>query len=854
MSKLTDSISRHGIPWHAKIGMILCAIMWFSQPSRTLAVENNSLSCITDKIRDTYGCRKEVTSSNPKNATVTRKVNISRKSRDLPTVLASNNLDWIPKADLLVARQNNIAAHCGGAYIEPFRQYTDSKLDPAKAAIEFSAKKTESLDAYRAKLEGDVQISQGYRQVRSDEAVFDQESRKVSLVGNIQFREPGLLLLGSEAELDSYNREVRIKNATYLLHESLVRGSARQLTRNQDGRILIEDATYTTCDPNDNSWQLVTNKIDINQSEGFATIERARLEVLKVPIFFFPRITFPIDQRRSSGLLFPMVQMNRRNGLDITQPIYWNQAPNLDATLMPRFISKRGIALGAEVRHLSRLSKTTASGSLLPKDQQEYHYRNSFKEPSDYFEQSRYLASIQHQSGFGKPWSFLIDATRVSDKNYFFDLGDEFHSQNSLTHLNQSSHFTYVNENWIFSIRAEDYQVMSHNISENYALLPEIYANANYRFSNLFEIDAKQIFSRFSHPEKTQTQGYRHKLDYTFSWSRESLRGFFKPSFKLSYLGYALSKHTIDERNPNVTAPSFSLDAGMFFERKRTITLNLTQTLEPRLFYIKRAFKDQSQLPDFDTKLSQPTYDLLFQDNRFIGGDRLSDLDRLSMAVTSRLINEESGREILSASIAHAVHFSPSLTNLKEYEFKNEATRFKNNDSLLALKISSTSNSDWRFNTDIIYDNDNNRLNTAYLGIRNNNNKRALSFAYSYSKYVSPNSDRSANQNIEQIDLSGYFYYKENLNWVSKLNYDFTNHRILEVYSGLEYKSCCWSVSFLARRGLQRDDLFLFPEKDLRAENSLLFQIKFKGLAGDSGHINSILKEGIYGYDSKNSF
>ena len=169
-----------------------------------------------DKIRNTYSCRKEVTSSNPKNATLNQKVNITRKSRDLPAVSASNNLDWIPKAELPVARQNSITAHCGGAYIEPRQQYPYSKLDPAKAAIEFSAKKTESLDAYRARLEGDVQISQGYRQVRSDEAVFDQESRKVSLVGNIQFREPGLLLLGSEAELDSYNREVRIKNATYL--------------------------------------------------------------------------------------------------------------------------------------------------------------------------------------------------------------------------------------------------------------------------------------------------------------------------------------------------------------------------------------------------------------------------------------------------------------------------------------------------------------------------------------------------------------------------------------------------------------------------------------------------------------
>ena len=253
------------------------------------------------------------------------------------------------------------------------------------------------------------------------------------------------------------------------------------------------------------------------------------------------------------------------------------------------------------------MSKTTASGSLLPKDQQEYHYRNSFKEPSDYFEQSRYLASIQHQSGFGKPWSFLIDATKVSDKNYFLDLGDEFHSQNSLTHLNQSSHFTYVNENWIFSIRTEDYQVMSHNISENYALLPQISANAHYRFSNLFEIDVEQIFSRFSHPEKTQTQGYRHKLDYTFSWSKESLRGFFKPSFKLSYLGYALSKNTIHERNPNVTAPSFSLDAGMFFERKRTITLNLTQTLEPRLFYVKSCLLYTSPSPRDRTRSRMPS-------------------------------------------------------------------------------------------------------------------------------------------------------------------------------------------------------------------------------------------------------
>tara|TARA_A100001015_G_scaffold266734_1_gene316186 strand:- start:258 stop:2840 length:2583 start_codon:yes stop_codon:yes gene_type:complete len=853
--KRTDSLSRFSVTKDATIGVILCVVVFLSAPDKILAAENYIVGCKTDKIRHTNNFKKGEATSYPKNLSPNHKANRTREDIELPAVAPSKNLDWIPKGALPVAQKNNVAAQCSGAYIEPLQQYPDSNLDPAIAAIEFSAKKTESLDLYRAKLEGDVQISQGYRQVRSDEAIFDQASRKVSLNGNVQFREPGLLLLGAEAKLDSYNREVQINQATYLLHESSVRGSARQLTRNQDGRILIEDATYTTCDPSDTTWQMVTNKIDINQSEGFATIERARLEVGKIPIFFFPRITFPIDQRRSSGLLFPTVHMNRRNGLDITQPIYWDLAPNLDATFIPRFISERGIALGAEVRHLSRLSKTKAISSFLLKDRQEHYYRNSIKEPSDYFEQSRYIASIHHQSGFRKPWSFLVDATKVSDKNYFLDLGDEFHSQNNLTHLNQASHFTYRNEHWIFGIRTEDYQVMSDNISKNYALLPQISANAYYRFSNFFEIDAEHIFSRFIHPQETQTQGYRHRLDYTFSWHKESLRGFFKPSFKLSYLGYALANNNIQDTNPNVTAPSFSLDAGIFFERKRTMAPKLTQTLEPRIFYVKRPFKNQSQLPDFDTQLSQPTYDLLFQDNHFIGGDRLSDLDRLSIAVTSRFIDEESGREILSASIAHAVHFNPSSINLHKYELKNGLSGFKNNDSLIALKLSSTLNSYWQINTNVIYDNQNDKFNTAYLGIRKNDkNNHALSFSYSYSNYSLPSHAMSAIQNIEQVNISNYFFFKENLNWVSKFNFDFTNHRILEVYSGLEYKSCCWSFSFLARRGLQRDDLFLFPEKDLRAENSLLFQIKFKGLAGDSGHINSILKEGIHGYGSKNSF
>ena len=136
MCNLTDSISRYGIPKYASIGMILCATIWLSQATKILATENKSLDCKTDKIRNPYSCGKEVTFSNSNNATASQKVDITRKNRDLHTVSASKNLDWIPKAELSVARQNSIAAHCGGAYIEPRQQYPYSKLDPAEAAIE----------------------------------------------------------------------------------------------------------------------------------------------------------------------------------------------------------------------------------------------------------------------------------------------------------------------------------------------------------------------------------------------------------------------------------------------------------------------------------------------------------------------------------------------------------------------------------------------------------------------------------------------------------------------------------------------------------------------------------------------
>ena len=207
---------------------------------------------------------------------------------DEPRLAAVRNLDWVEEPNMSPEQKAALEINCCGAYIEPKRDYPDADLEPEEASLRVNANSTEALEGDIALLEGDVQISQGHRQIRSDTATVNQSNRQVVLEGNVRFREPGMLLLGDSANIDIDSKEVHIDNATYVLHEASVRGNAKTLSRNKDGIILIDEATYSACEPGDNTWQLVTSEISIDQNTGFATVKNARLEVKDVPIFYLP--------------------------------------------------------------------------------------------------------------------------------------------------------------------------------------------------------------------------------------------------------------------------------------------------------------------------------------------------------------------------------------------------------------------------------------------------------------------------------------------------------------------------------------------------------------------------------------
>ena len=825
-------------------------------------------NCTADDKGD-WRCNQEIiaTSLNKQSLQKTDRLPI-RKLRqqqvnnpDEPRVAKVSNLDWVLEQDMSAQQKAMVDQNCCGSYIEPERDYPDADVDPNEASIRLNANSTEALSKNVALLEGDVQISQGYRQIRSNKAIVDQVARRVDLQGNVRFREPGILLMGDSAEIDIDSKEVEFDNATYVLHESSVRGSADTLTRSQDGIIVIQDSTYSTCPPDDNAWQLVTNEIAIDQNSGFATVKNARLQVKGVPVFYIPYVKFPVDERRSSGLLFPNIETGSENGLDFAQPVYWNIAPNYDATIIPRYIEKRGASVAAELRHLSQWSYTEISGGYLANDKggdDEDDIEPNTGLPR-HLGEDRHLYKISHNGGINRPWSTFLDLNYASDEDYIRDLGNLSQTDSSRTHLQRRASLGYQTEHWNYGLKTQDYQVITRGLAGQYSLKPEIAIDGYYRFGNSLVLELKNRYSVFDHSNPNLVTGSRNRLDYSLSWDKRWTWGYIQPQANFKHISYSLdagNNMTLAESSPSISVPVYSVDAGMFFERDFNLLTNFQQTLEPRLFYIKSDFEDQSALPDFDTSAFTPSYNQLFSDTRFSGGDRIADNDRLTIGLTSRFINKTTGQERFRVSIAQSIFYEDRRVTIMQNNSANEVAELTRNQSPLAIELAARFTSNWHFTGDVIYDDLDHEVDKASVGMRyNDNQNRLFNLTYRHNRQLARVFDSSEiDQDIEQVDISAFVPTSNNLNWVGRWNYDFTNDRELETFAGLEYNNCCWRASLVFRRWLDRQDEILLPEQNLKTNSGIFFQIQFKGLASVNSRVDTMLKNGIYGYEPLENF
>jgi LPS-assembly protein len=818
-----------------------------------------------------------------------------------PDVRVANNLDWVEEQALTDEEREKMATGCCGAYIEPKRDYEDAEMDPADAPMRVASASTEVEQENIARLHGDVQLTQGYRQVRSDSATADQNTRIVNLEGNVQFREPGLLVTGDSAQINMDSKDMQIEQAGYLFHESGVRGTATQAKR-VDDVFYIDNATYTTCEPGSKAWRLVSSKLNINPETGIANAKHVRLEVQDIPILYAPWIRFPIDDRRASGLLFPSFDIGDENGIDYAQPIYLNLAPNYDATITPRYIQERGPMAEVEVRHMSKLTNTILSGAFLSDDD---GGDDRDDDPTEVFNtrdfegEDRWLVNLNHLGGIGKRWQTRVDYTKVSDSEYFRDLDNATLEVNSQTYLRQLVSASYRTDHWLFGIKGQEFQTITDdpNRIDQYQMLPRLEATGNYRLGD-FVFNLQNQFTAFDHDDENDTlpgylqgetffedekgtfvTGDRLRLDYGLTWDKQWAWGYFRPSVTLKHLSYNLDNPVLGQTDdsPSVTVPVGVIDTGLFMERDTTMLTGFTQTFEPRLYMVHTKYEDQSDLPDFDTSQMTFTYNQLFREDRFIGGDRIGDTEQVSLGLTSRLVEQSTGIEWLRASIGQIFYLSdryvslnPNLSKsfLKGLDDPDDLNRLQRDiaadllrdDSAYAAEFAMRLSEHLRFQADVLYDEDDSELDRGNASLRyNDRNNKIFNLSYRYNRRVPRLSDIGnqfieIDSDIEQADFSTFLPISRSWSLIGRYNYDLTNSRDLETLFGFQYESCCWKMSIISRRWLDRNDYILLPDEDLEHDNGVFFQIQFKGLAGSGSKVESILQDGIYGYEPQSNY
>jgi len=577
---------------------------------------------------------------------------------------------------------------CNGCYIEPPNLSDEANLNPDSAPMRIGAEKMDTVNDDEILLQGEVEVYQGWRRMRADRLHWFQNEERIELEGDVQFREPGLLLTSDSAWIDNKNGLSEFENPHYLMHERGLRGGAVKMRgRNDNGRILLDDASYTSCPPNDQTWKLQAQRIELDRESGFGKARHAVLDVGKVPVFYWPYLEFPIDDKRHSGFLWPSIGGSDNGGIDFTLPYYFNLAPNYDFTYSPRYLNTHGLIHQGEFRYLNQYSEWVLGGSYIGNSKNEGDL-----DSTDYagFDRERWLTVVNEKGLFDRNWSSEINYQRVSDIAYFHDLSVRGLDVERALFLREAAQIAFNTQQWSFSALVEDHQKLlpdyigdiNHpetviSFPDGYQLLPRLNLGYNNGWTNkawqplftsqytFFNSDSFDAAPSQAFPLTTAyaARGQRLYVEPGLSYPVRGLAGFAIPAVKVKQASFELNDSNQFETmrgTRDITVPTFSLDTGLFFEREAWLgNAQYLNTLEPRLFYYYAGYvnQDSDELPIFDTSKLAFGYQQLFRDRRFSSYDRIEDANQLTVSAATRWIDEDSGREMLSLGVGQILYF-----------------------------------------------------------------------------------------------------------------------------------------------------------------------------------------------------
>jgi LPS-assembly protein len=671
------------------------------------------------------------------------------------------------------------------------------------------------------RLRGNGEWRRGGTVLKGDLIDYRQVEDEIEATGRVRLLRDGNLVTGPSLKLNLSTGEGTFDQPKFYLGTNGASGTARTMQFRSNRRVRLEDTIYTGCDCATPAWELRAKRVDLDYEKGEGVGYNGVIYFKDVPILASPIMSFPINDDRKSGFLVPTFGINSKNGIDSMVPYYFNIAPNRDATLYTRLMSKRGLQLAGDFRYLEPNYRGELRGEYLANDNR--------------FGSDRYFFSSKHSqdlgNGFGLNWNY----NRASDDQYFRDFSATALGQASAVTLEQSATVTWGSEYWSGYARTLGYQTLQDPkspIAPPYDRRQLHLEGARYDWGG-FDLRMESDVSRFTHP--SNVDGSRAYAYPTISYPMVRPGGFIIPK-----VGVHMTQYQVDSFSGNQSfgqsrvVPIMSVDSGLVFERETTVfKAPVTQTLEPRLFYLRVPYRNQDRLPLFDTDLADFNFAQVFSENLFSGWDRIADANQLTAALTSRWLDPKSGVERARVMAAQRVYFSDQRVSFPGQEARTDGR----SDFLFsvygALTQSLSAEATVQYNTQI------DRLARTIVTTR-------WQPARLSTVAVSVRQQRQAVSRLAQEQVDVAFQWPLSRQWfgVGRVDYSFQDNRIIEMLAGLEYKSdCCWALRVVGQRYAVAKD---------EATTALFLQLELTGLSRIGSSPFEALRRGVPGYQTIN--
>ncbi len=682
-------------------------------------------------------------------------------------------------------------SRCATSVFEPQRK----KVEDDDNRIHISSDKFEAHKSNRFSAEGNISVQTPTQYFEADKATYLKDKNSIQAESNINFREGNIELRADELQLDLTNNTGTAKSTRYQLIEEDARGRAEKIAF-EDNIVQLDNTTYTTCADGEEQWQLKAESITLNHAQNEGVAYNTRLEIMGTPILYLPYISFPLAGRKT-GFLAPSPAYSSTNGFDLSVPYYLNLAPNYDMTLTPRFIENRGGQLSTEFRYLQKNFNTSLGYEYLPYDT---------KTKTD-----RSFAVATFEAKATKNTKILGNFAQVSDTEYFHDLSSTLNTVNK-TQISRDLRSTTLSNSWQLNTLFQDFQILD-GAQEPYRRLPQISLGTQHQGYGLtFKTRSEYSYFNRSSNDIIQRMIFQPELSVPI----EKMAGFFIPSITLQASIHRSEKEqTVNHKFYNWL---FRTDSGLFFERKVAKGL---QTLEPRLGYVYIPNKKQSEIPLIDSSILDINSEQLFAANRYGGYDRVGGDNRISWALSSRLLTAD-GNEKYKVSFTQA-HYLQDLTSHIPGEKRVDA-----GDTISAInlytrlgKTLSSSAQAMKYSTE-------HDIHKGNVALRYFDNQELFEIAY-----------RVREKQIEQISGLGILNISQSWRIAGRWLYSLKTEQTQEALLGLEYNNCCWSVRFLARS--YNTDL------DTAMKTSFGLQIELKGLARFGNNVDKQFSDEVLG-------